>query len=98
MTRETLRARLSKLMRDKFHVQVQSLDDHLRLNEDLRIDSIMIVQLVVFIELDLLLQVPDETIDPRTFSTVGTLLDFMQKLQPLPPEASDEKEKVGRIE
>ncbi|MOA59706.1 acyl carrier protein [compost metagenome] len=55
----------------------------MRLNEDLRIDSIMIVQLIVYIELEMKLSVPDEMIDPRAFSTIGSLLEFMQGLEPL---------------
>ncbi|MNI08430.1 acyl carrier protein [compost metagenome] len=78
-----LKKQLTILIREKFEIQVESLEDHLRLKEDLRMDSIMIVKLIVFVELDLLLRVPDQSIDPRAFSTVGTLIDFMQSLEPL---------------
>lgn len=83
MNREKLRESLLLLIKNKFRLSVEHLEDHLRLKEDLRIDSIMIVQLIVFIELDLKLQVPDHEVDPRAFMTVGSLLDFMQGLERL---------------
>lgn len=55
----------------------------------------MIVQLIVFIEIELQLQVPDDQIDPRTFATVGSLLDFMESLEPVPSAAGNEAVRVG---
>lgn len=83
MNREMLREKLVHLVNNKFRISVEQLDDSMRLNEDLRIDSIMIVQLIVYIELEMKLSVPDEIIDPRAFSTIGSLLEFMQGLEPL---------------
>ncbi|MBA9088242.1 acyl carrier protein [Fontibacillus solani] len=83
MNPDYLKEQLTTLIRDKFGIQIETLEEHLRLKEDLRMDSIMIVKLIVFIELDLMLQVPDQSIDPRAFSTVRTLLDFMLSLEPL---------------
>ncbi len=86
--REELKDCLAQLMLNKFRLNNGPLDDKMRLNEELRIDSVMIVQLIVYLEVELLLDVPDSMIDPRTFETVGSLLDFMQQLQPLPQSAA----------
>ncbi len=75
---------LEHLMTNKFKLNIGPLEEKMRLSEDLRIDSVMIVQLIVYLEVELRLEVPDSMIDPRTFDTVGSLLDFMQELQPLP--------------
>lgn len=83
LNREMLRDKLAQLVNNKFRISAARLEDSMRLNEDLRIDSIMIVQLIVYIELEMKLRVPDEMIDPRAFSTIGSLLEFMQGLEPL---------------
>ncbi|MHA6482892.1 phosphopantetheine-binding protein [Paenibacillus sp. strain BS8-2] len=80
-------------MQDKFErcrLEQESLRDELRLSEDLLIDSIMIVQLIVYIELDLGLSVPDAEVDPRAFATVGSLLSFMEELEPVDADSSDQ--------
>jgi acyl carrier protein len=90
--RERLRAGLLGLMQDKFErcrLEQGSLSDELRLSEDLLIDSIMIVQLIVYIELDLGLSVPDAEVDPRAFATVGSLLTFMESLEPVNSVSND---------
>ncbi|PZD95731.1 hypothetical protein DNH61_12760 [Paenibacillus sambharensis] len=57
-----------------------TLSEELRLNEDLRLDSVMLLQLLVLIETRLGLQVPENEVDPGIFDTVGSLVDFMQEL------------------
>ncbi|MDF2670571.1 MAG: phosphopantetheine attachment site family protein [Paenibacillus sp.] len=84
--RELYRERLVSLMKERLQVKHnENWDDDKRLNEDLRIDSVMIVQLIVYIETELHLSVPDNEVDPRAFSTIGTLLDFMDTLPPCEP-------------
>ncbi|MDF2670895.1 MAG: phosphopantetheine attachment site family protein [Paenibacillus sp.] len=83
--REQRRERLISLMKEKLQVNSDNWDDEKRLNEDLRIDSVMIVQLIVYMETELHLSVPDNEVDPRAFSTMGTLLDFMDTLPPCEP-------------
>lgn len=83
LRREELHHKLVILMRDKFNLPQETLAESMRLNEDLRIDSVMIIQLIVYIELELGLEVPDETLDPRIFATIGSVLDFMMELTPV---------------
>ncbi|MEC2480111.1 petrobactin biosynthesis protein AsbD, partial [Bacillus cereus] len=57
------------------------LEETIRLNQDLYIDSVMMLQLIVYIEMDIKLCVPEDEVDPKAFLTVGSLLDFMEELQ-----------------
>jgi aryl carrier protein AsbD len=61
-----------------------------RLNEDLYMDSIMILQLILLLEVDLGFDIPDEMIVPRDFRTVGSLISFLerQQLPSVPKEGS----------
>ncbi|CAM4482856.1 acyl carrier protein [Paenibacillus endophyticus] len=63
--------------------KLQPLEESIRLNEDLYLDSVMILQMIVFIEEDMRLFVPEDEVDPSIFGTVGSLLDFIIKLEPL---------------
>ncbi|MEC3532852.1 petrobactin biosynthesis protein AsbD [Bacillus thuringiensis] len=73
-----------KIMIDKMELKkVPHLEETMRLNQDVYIDSVMMLQLIVYIEMDLKLCVPEDEVDPKAFLTVGSLLDFMEELQPL---------------
>ncbi|WP_026582576.1 petrobactin biosynthesis protein AsbD [Bacillus sp. J33] len=52
-----------------------------RLNEDLYMDSIMILQLILHLEVDLGFDIPDEMLVPKDFRTVGSLADFLERQQ-----------------
>ncbi|MNT99013.1 acyl carrier protein [compost metagenome] len=43
----------------------------------------MMMQLLVWIEVEFGLSIPEEEVDPRVFQTVGSLLDFMESLSPV---------------
>ncbi|PQZ53408.1 MULTISPECIES: petrobactin biosynthesis protein AsbD [Bacillus] len=84
MSRETLKDAVLSIMREKMELKnVTHLEETMRLNQDLYIDSVMMLQLIVYIEMELKLCVPEDEIDPKAFLTVGSLLDFMEELQPL---------------
>lgn len=83
MNRAELKEKILQVMKEKLGLQgVTELDELMRLNNDLRIDSIMLVQLIVYIEVELQLEIPEDEVDPRVFQTVGSLLDFLETLQP----------------
>lgn len=63
--------------------KLKPLGESIRLNEDLYLDSVMILQLMVYIEEDMKLFVPEDEVDPSVFGTIGSLLDFMMKLESL---------------
>ncbi|MBE7128635.1 petrobactin biosynthesis protein AsbD [Bacillus cereus group sp. MG9] len=84
MSREMLKEAVLSIMREKMELKnVTHLEETMRLNQDLYIDSVMMLQLIVYIEMDLKLCVPEDEIDPKAFLTVGSLLEFMEELQPL---------------
>ncbi|EOO16323.1 petrobactin biosynthesis protein AsbD [Bacillus cereus] len=84
MSREMLKEAVLSIMREKMELKnVTHLEETMRLNQDLYIDSVMMLQLIVYIEMDLKLCVPEDEIDPKAFLTVESLLDFMEELQPL---------------
>lgn len=76
--------KLGSIMEQKLQMtQLPRLEEAHRLNEDLRIDSVMMMQLLVWIEMEFGLLIPEDEVDPRVFQTVGTLLDFMEQLTPV---------------
>ncbi|PEL15928.1 petrobactin biosynthesis protein AsbD [Bacillus wiedmannii] len=84
MRRETLKNEVLKIMTEKMEIKnVTHLEETMRLNQDLYIDSVMMLQLIVYIEMDVKLSVPEDEVDPKAFLTVGSLLDFMEELQPV---------------
>ncbi|MDR6553494.1 petrobactin biosynthesis protein AsbD [Paenibacillus qinlingensis] len=84
MTRGQRIDKLQAIMATKLLLaQLPILEESHRLDEDLRIDSVMMMQLLVWIEVEFGLSIPEEEVDPRVFDTVGTLLDFMDRLTPV---------------
>ncbi|AGE77728.1 TPA: petrobactin biosynthesis protein AsbD [Bacillus thuringiensis] len=82
MRREALKNAVLKIMIEKMELKnVTHLEETMRLNQDLYIDSVMMLQLIVYIEMDIKLCVPEDEVDPKAFLTVGSLLDFMEELQ-----------------
>ncbi|HFK1464942.1 petrobactin biosynthesis protein AsbD [Bacillus cereus] len=82
MRREALKNAVLKIMIEKMELKnVTHLEETMRLNQDLYIDSLMMLQLIVYIEMDVKLCVPEDEVDPKAFLTVGSLLDFMEELQ-----------------
>lgn len=57
---------------DKFH-------RHARLNEDLYIDSVMMLELILCLELEAGVSIPDEAIAPKDFYTVDSLAEFLMQ-------------------
>ncbi|CAM4172206.1 acyl carrier protein [Bacillus manliponensis] len=84
MNRNELKDSLFTILKEKLELKnITHIEEDMRLNQDLYIDSVMMLQLIVHIEMDLQLCVPDDEVDPKAFETVGSLLDFMESLQPL---------------
>ena len=84
MRREALKNAVLKIMIEKMELKnVTHLEETMRLNQDLYIDSVMMLQLIVYIEMVVKLCVPEDEVDPTAFLTVGSLLDFMEELEPL---------------
>ncbi|MGG1516571.1 phosphopantetheine-binding protein [Paenibacillus oryzisoli] len=65
---------------------LNSLNEKDRLYEDLNVDSIMVLQLMVYIEEAFTIVIPEEDVDPLAFQTVGSLVSFIQRMQGLTQE------------
>lgn len=73
---------LRKIIAEELDVAAPAeLNETDRLNEDLNLDSIMILQLAVYIEEYFEVAFPEEDVDPSVFATVGSLTDFVVALQ-----------------
>lgn len=82
MTRQQLIKSIYDIMENSLELQTLStFNEDARLNEDLYMDSIMVLQLILHIELDLGIAIPDEVLVPKDFKTVGTLANFLEKQQ-----------------
>jgi len=82
MTRQQLIQRIYDIMENSLELPtLSSFNEDARLNEDLYMDSIMVLQLILHIELDLGIAIPDEVLVPKDFKTVGTLASFLEKQQ-----------------
>ncbi|WP_249659807.1 petrobactin biosynthesis protein AsbD [Lysinibacillus fusiformis] len=82
MTRQQLIKSIYDIMENSLELQtLSSFNEDARLNEDLYMDSIMVLQLILHIELDLGIAIPDEVLVPKDFNTVGTLANFLEKQQ-----------------
>ncbi len=82
MTRQQLIKGIYSIMENSLQLQtLSSFNEDARLNEDLYMDSIMVLQLILHIEMDLGISIPDEVLVPKDFKTVGTLASFLEKQQ-----------------
>lgn len=81
LSREELYQAVYDILKHKLNIPTwKSFEESARLNEDLYMDSIMILQLILHLELDLGLNIPDDMLVPKDFHTVKSLLDFLEGL------------------
>ncbi|WP_127529295.1 phosphopantetheine-binding protein [Paenibacillus kobensis] len=82
MNKEQTVSQLRQIMSEQLELSLPDIikvED--RLYEDLNVDSIMVLQLVVYIEEVFNVTVPEEEMDPAVFLTVGSIVDFIHALQ-----------------
>ncbi len=80
MRRETLKNAVLKIMREKMELKnVTHLEETMRLNQDLYIDSVMMLQLIVYIEMDVKLCVPEDEDRPKSISYCRIFAYFSRK-------------------
>lgn len=74
MTQDAMIDSLYAVMRDHLNwPHLQNFHPDARLNEDLYLDSIMILQLILHLELDLGIEVPDDALVASDFATINQL-------------------------
>ncbi len=82
MKREEMIEKIYNILKHKLELPaISAFHEDARLNEDLYLDSVMILELVLHLELDFGINVPDEMLIPKDFRTVGTLVEFIQRQQ-----------------
>ncbi|MEK4006772.1 MULTISPECIES: phosphopantetheine-binding protein [unclassified Paenibacillus] len=82
MDKEQTIAQLRQVMSEQLELALPDvIKEEDRLYEDLNVDSIMVLQLVVYIEEVFNVTVPEEDLDPAVFQTVGSLVDFIHALK-----------------
>ncbi|MFC5701162.1 phosphopantetheine-binding protein [Cohnella faecalis] len=82
MTREAVLNQLTTIIHQYLEVEIpETVTEESRLFDDLSIDSIMVLQLIVYIEEEFNVTVPEEDLDPSVFFTLGSLVTFIQQLQ-----------------
>ncbi|KIP21465.1 MULTISPECIES: petrobactin biosynthesis protein AsbD [Anoxybacillus] len=78
---EAIRA-IYNILKEKMNIATLSLfGESARLNEDLYLDSVMVLQLILHLELDLGIDIPDDVLRPNDFHTVASLVGFLERLQ-----------------
>ncbi|MGD6831829.1 petrobactin biosynthesis protein AsbD [Sutcliffiella halmapala] len=82
MTRQEIVQSLHDILQQQMKLpSMEEFHEDARLNEDLYMDSIMILQLILHLEVDLGYDIPDEMLVTKDFRTVGTLADFLEHQQ-----------------
>ncbi|AIC94191.1 phosphopantetheine-binding protein [Shouchella lehensis] len=71
---------LYTIMKEDLALQtMDAFHPHARLNEELAIDSVMILHILLELETKYEIAIPDESIDPAIFETVDRLAQFIQR-------------------
>lgn len=82
MTRSEIIKIIHEILKEQLELSaISAFHENARLNEDLYMDSIMVLQLILHLELDLGLDISDEALVPKDFRTVATLADFLLEQQ-----------------
>ncbi|WP_417898772.1 petrobactin biosynthesis protein AsbD [Bacillus haimaensis] len=82
MTRQEIVQSLHEILQQQMKLpSMEAVHEDARLNEDLYMDSIMILQLILHLEVDLGFDIPDEMLVSKDFRTVGSLADFLEHQQ-----------------
>ncbi len=85
MERSEIAAQLREIIAENLEHDVAAhLNETDRLYEDLNIDSIMVLQLMVYVEEAFGVSIPEEDVDPAVFQTVESLVTFIRKLRSSP--------------
>ncbi|MBY0207117.1 MULTISPECIES: phosphopantetheine-binding protein [Paenibacillus] len=81
MTRDEIKAKIREIMSNELNLTVSAiLDEESKLFEDLGIDSLMVMQIAVYVEEQFEVVIPDETWEPSALTSVGSLVDFVENL------------------
>ncbi|MFB1081621.1 phosphopantetheine-binding protein [Jeotgalibacillus sp. JSM ZJ347] len=80
MTKENYIKLIERLIKEELELaSSDAFHQHARLNEDLYIDSVMMLELILCLELEAGVSIPDEAITPKDFHTVDSLAEFLMR-------------------
>lgn len=80
MEQQEIIATIHRVLRDSLnHPHLAGFGPHARLNEDLYLDSVQVLQLLLHLELDWGLEIPEEAFGRDDFNTVASLADFLAR-------------------
>lgn len=86
MNREGTVEHIRRVLRDRLNVpHLHTFSAEARLNQDLYLDSVLILQLLVYLELEIGFEIPEHALEAQHFATVGTLADLLLTLPLHPP-------------
>jgi acyl carrier protein len=81
-SRQDIIQELRSVLVDHLELEVPAqLQETDRLFEDLNVDSLMALQLLVYIEEVFQISLPDDMADPQVFSSIGSLTSFIESHQ-----------------
>lgn len=82
LSRQELVARIRDVIEGKLGLpHYPEYGEDSRLNEELRLDSVLILQLFVHLELDFGFEIPEQELTEQHLGTVGTLASFVLNLR-----------------
>jgi acyl carrier protein len=82
MKKEQVIKQLKHIIEEKLEQnKLDNLNEEDRIFEDLGIDSIMVLQLMIYIEESFNIEMPEESMDPGMFETVGSFVTFIKEQQ-----------------
>ncbi|USH02996.1 DUF6005 family protein [Grimontia kaedaensis] len=98
MEREQLIASIRQVLSDNMqNAHMEKFSESARLNEDLYLDSVLILQLILHLELDLGLTVPEENITAADYATVSSLADFLCRIERNEPALKAQEEEFEDV-
>ena len=78
MNKSTIVSAIKQVLVNELHTPgLDHFSEQSRLNEDLYLDSILVMQLLVFLETELGIDIPDDALNADDFKTVSSLADFL---------------------
>ncbi|PKF49116.1 phosphopantetheine-binding protein, partial [Enterovibrio nigricans] len=89
MKKETMIAAIRQVLDSNMqNKHMHAFSESARLNEDLYLDSVLVLQLILHLELDLGLSVPEQNITAADYATVSSLADFLCQIGSARPKVA----------
>lgn len=88
---------IHSILSEKLNIpRIAAFNDQARLNEDLYLDSVLLLQLLLNLEQEMNLQIPDTALNKDDFKTVSSLSDFV--LEEYLRQSGESSEEIGTVD